>query len=334
MASFVAIQLFLFIQKVLWFFYTRDCSRYFPMFIKDSLEPGLNDQDFIHAMAGGEAFRVVLQPQHDLLTGALVGAEALARWDHRQYGEIAPSVFIPALTRLGGEPWLFKQMVRQIQAVLWVLLEADAACPISVNTSVATLSIPGLLRQLESRLSESRIPPRLMKIEITEDLAIDDLEGLADELHWMRAQGFGISMDDFGIGTSTLERLTQLPFTELKIDRSFVLRMLDEPAAGAVVRAALDLGNVLEMDVVAEGIECAEQILLLREFGGRVGQGYGLGAPMEVETFIAYALAAAGRCGRRSPLCGITGSLAKARHHSGDESAPLEGVDAVAIPVS
>ena len=275
------------------------------MFAKYSLESTLNDQEFIHAIAGGKAFRVVLQPQHDLLTGALVGAEALARWDHQLHGEIAPSVFIPALTRLGSEPGLFKQVIRQILAVLRVLVKADAACPISVNTSVTTLSIPGLLRQLESSLSESRIPPRLMKIEITEDLAIDDLKGLADELHWMRAQGFGISMDDFGIGTSTLERLTQLPFTELKIDRSFVRRMLDEPAAGAVVRAALDLGNALQMDVVAEGIECAEQILLLREFGGRVGQGYGLGAPMEVETFIAYALArgGAGRSERQSPLC-------------------------------
>lgn len=286
-------QLFLVMQKALWFFNSRYCSWYFSMFIKNSLEPGLNDQDFIHAITGGRAFRVVLQPQHDLLTGALVGAEALARWDHPQHGEIAPSLFIPALTRLGGEPGLFKQVVRQIQAVLWVLVEADAACPISVNTSVATLSIPGLLRELECSLNESRVSPRLMKIEITEDLAIDDLQSLADELHRMRAQGFGISMDDFGIGTSTLERLTQLPFTELKIDRSFVRRMLHQPAAGAVVRAALELGNTLGMEVVAEGVECAEQIHLLREFGGRVGQGYGLGAPMEVEAFIAYALAAA-----------------------------------------
>jgi len=242
------------------------------MFIKNSLEPRLNDQDFIHAITGGEAFRVVLQPQHDLLTGALVGAEALARWDHPQHGEIAPSLFIPALTRLGGEPGLFKQVVRQIQAVLWVLVEADAACPISVNTSVATLSIPGLLRELERSLNESRVSPRLMKIEITEDLAIDDLQSLADELHRMRAQGFGISMDDFGIGTSTLERLTQLPFTELKIDRSFVRRMLHQPAAGAVVRAALELGNTLGMEVVAEGVECAEQIHLLRESAGGWGK--------------------------------------------------------------
>lgn len=97
-------QLFLVMQKALWFFNSRYCSWYFSMFIKNSLEPGLNDQELIHAITGGRAFRVVLQPQHDLLTGALVGAEALARWDHPQHGEIAPSLFIPALTQLGASP--------------------------------------------------------------------------------------------------------------------------------------------------------------------------------------------------------------------------------------
>ena len=202
---------------------------------------------------------------------------------------------MPALTRIGIEAVLFEQVVAQIQALLRVLVDAGAACPISVNTSVATLSIPGLLRQLDCRLNEHKVPPRLIKIEITEDLAIDDLHNLADELHWLRSRGFGISMDDFGTGTSTLERLTQLPFTELKIDRSFVLRMLGEPAAGAVVQAALDLGKALGVDVVAEGIECAEQVRVLCNLGVRVGQGYGLGAPMEVEAFIAYAMAAVNR---------------------------------------
>ncbi|MFJ2456676.1 EAL domain-containing protein [Pseudomonas protegens] len=255
------------------------------------IDSSINDKELIQAIASGKAFRVVLQPQYDLLSGTLVGAEALARWNHQRFGEIAPSMFMPALTRMGGEPVLFEQVITQILDVLRVLMAVDAACPISVNTSVTTLSIPGLLRRLDSTLTASQVPPRLMKIEITEDLAIDDLRSLAKELHWIRAQGIGISMDDFGTGTSTLERLIELPFNELKIDRSFVHRMLHEPAASAVVRAALSLGNALGMQVVAEGVENAEQIRLLREFGVRVGQGYGLRAPMEVDAFIAYAQA-------------------------------------------
>jgi len=268
------------------------------------IEPLINDKELIQAIVGDKAFRVVLQPQHDLHSGALVGAEALARWNHQRLGEVAPSVFMPALTRMGIEPVLFEHVINQTQALLRVLVAADAACPISVNTSVSTLSLPGLLRQLDSSLNQSRVPARLMKIEITEDLAIDDVHSLADELQWLRSRGFGISMDDFGTGTSTLERLIQLPFTELKIDRSFVRRMLDEPAAGAVVRAALELGKALGVDVVAEGIECAEQIQALRQLGVRVGQGYGLAAPMELDAFIAYARAdAAGRRTTARPPC-------------------------------
>lgn len=256
-----------------------------------SVEPILIDEELFAAISSGNAFRIVLQPQHDLLTGDLVGAEALARWIHPQLGDISPSVFMPALTRMGVEPKLFKLVFMRVQEVLQSLIKIDAALPISVNTSVATLSIPGLLRQLEHTLSKNKVPPKLMKIEITEDLALDDLCSLADELHWMRSLGFGISMDNFGTGTSTLERLTQLPFSELKIDRSFVRRMVDEPAAGAVVRMALNLGHFLGVEVVAEGIERAEQVHLLCALGVKVGEGYGLGAPMEVEKFASYAMA-------------------------------------------
>lgn len=267
------------------------------------IESLINDKELVQAITGGKAFRVVLQPQYDLQSGALVGAEALARWNHPRLGEIAPSLFMPALTHMGLESVLFGQVFSQIMDVLRTLLAGDAACPISVNTSVATLSIPGLLRQLDSSLAMSQVPPQLMKIEITEDLALDDLHNLAEELRWMRARGFGISMDDFGTGTSTLERLIQLPFSELKIDRSFVRHMLAEPAAGAVVRAALDLGKALGMQVVAEGIESEEQVRMLRELGVRVGQGYRLGAPMAVNAFIAYALANAAEHRQHATAC-------------------------------
>ncbi len=242
------------------------------------------------SVESGEEFRIVLQPQYDLATGLMVGAEALARWRHGGFGEIPPSEFLPALRRLGRKCALFDFVLARVHEVLRTLQRANAALPIAINASAATLAIPGLLYRLDAGARREGIPAELLKIELTEDVDIDDIRLIASDLEWMRARGFGISMDDFGTGTSTLERLTRLPFSEFKIDRSFVQRMHAEPSARAVVITALDLGRRLGMRVVAEGIERSEHIYLLRELGCQIGQGYELCRPLEVSDFIAKAL--------------------------------------------
>lgn len=166
------------------------------------------------------------------------------------------------------------------------LICKHAALPLSLNASVATLSAPGLLRDMDAKLTRARVPAELVKIEITEDIEIGDMSALASELAWMRGRGYGISMDDFGVGASTLDRLACLPFSELKIDGSLVRSMLCVPQARATVEAALDAARQRNLSVVAEGIETPSHVQLLRELGCRVGQGYALSKPLEVADFV------------------------------------------------
>jgi len=259
-----------------------------PPGLSSHASPVFDEDALARAVDSGKDMRIVLQPQYDLRTGALVGAESLIRW-RPGASDVSPGHFIPAVQRLGKKSRLLQFVFGQIRRLLRRLGRNGPALPISANASVSTLSTPGLIRALHDSLRRDGISPRLVKIEITEQLDLHDMHALAADLQWMREQGFGVSMDDFGTGTSTLERLTQLPFSELKIDRSFVQRMLSEPATHAVVRATLELGQRLGMDVVAEGIENKDQLAVLKVLGCRIGQGYALSRPLEVDAFIRLA---------------------------------------------
>lgn len=242
------------------------------------------------AVESGEGLRVVAQPQFDLQTGKMASAELLARWGRGAGEEVPPSQFIPALRMMGIKSKLFNFVRLEAQNLLRTLVHANAVLPVAINASAATLSIPGLLRNIDTDLRRHGIPASLLKLEITEDTEADDILTLASELSWMRGRGFGVSMDDFGMGASTLERLTRLPFSELKIDGSFVQRMQAEPAARAVVGSSIDLGRRMGLTVVAEGVESTAHQQLLLELGCRLGQGYGLGAPMELHDFVKKAV--------------------------------------------
>lgn len=247
--------------------------------------------DFTEALSStlqtGEGLRVVVQPQFNLDTGAIVGAEALVRWRYQEH-DVAPDRFLPTLARLGLERELFEFVLDRVQDLLLTLKFFNIRCTVSVNASADVLSSADIEHSIEARLRNSGLPADALKIEVTEDSAASDLGALAAQLSGLRKRGIDISMDDFGVGRSSMKRLVTLPFSELKIDRMFVQEMANCPASNAVVQTSLSLGAKLGIQVVAEGVETSDQAMLLRDMGCSRGQGFGLSAPLEIGAFISY----------------------------------------------
>ncbi|EFF74315.1 EAL domain-containing protein [Achromobacter piechaudii] len=254
--------------------------------------PRFNDEDLILALDAEDGIRVVLQPQVDLKTGRILGAEALTRWRHPQLGEVAAADVVQAISRLSMDPMLFHVVTERVLDLHVQLAVQGVATRISVNAAVSTLSTPGVALSLEERTLRRGISPDQITVEITESETISDKTALKAGLERLRACGFGVSMDDFGTGASTLERLSCLPFSEIKVDQTFVRRRRSEPASHAVVDAAVGLGRALGLAVIAEGIETPEEASLLQSLGCRIGQGFGLARPMEIDVFVEKLLSA------------------------------------------
>ncbi|KAF1030675.1 MAG: Phytochrome-like protein cph2 [Pseudomonas sp.] len=249
--------------------------------------PGLDDQALLNALLALRDMRIVLQPQVDLLTGAYIGAEALARWHHPVLGDIPPSVFVPMANKAGLSMLLFHFVEAKVVALLRRLKQRGIALPISVNASADTLCTPGLAQRLERRLQRVGVPSALLKIELTEDVPVSDMLALSTALGGLRLRGFSIAVDDYGCGASTLDLLTRLPFSELKLDRSFVRGMGSEAGCTAAVTGAISIAREMGLTFIAEGIETPEQVQALLSEGCRFGQGFALSRPLEVDDFIA-----------------------------------------------
>ncbi|WP_116793452.1 EAL domain-containing response regulator [Achromobacter dolens] len=240
------------------------------------------------ALSSGDGMSVVLQPQVDLGTGRTVAAEALSRWDHPTLGVIPAVDFVPAAHRLGLDRTLFNRVADCVVEVLAEMHAEGIAVPIAINASASTLCAPGLPDSLEQRVTRAGLPARLVKVELTEDEPVTDWLALSSALNLLRVRGFELAMDDFGAGIASMRLFSAMPFTELKIDRDFIVHMHREPASRAVVAAAIEMGRVLGRRVVAEGVEQERDILLLRELGCTLAQGYGISMPLAPADFIAF----------------------------------------------
>jgi EAL domain-containing protein (putative c-di-GMP-specific phosphodiesterase class I) len=240
------------------------------------------------ALITGVGMSVVLQPQMSLSTGQVVAAEALSRWDHPELGSISAADFVPAAHRLGMDRMLFLRVTDRVLEVLQTLHAEDIAVPIAINASSSTLCSRDLPAVLEKRVARAGLPARLVKVELTEDEPVNDWLALSSVLNLLRVRGFELAMDDFGAGIASMRLFSAMPFTELKIDRDFIVHMHREAASRAVVAAAIEMGRVLGRRVVAEGVEQERDLQLLRELGCGVAQGYGLSIPLEPDAFIDF----------------------------------------------
>ncbi|MEM9440650.1 MAG: EAL domain-containing protein [Pseudomonadota bacterium] len=226
------------------------------------------------------------QPIVDLQTGAIVGAEALARWLHPADGWIPPSVFIPIAEQAGLMPELGRRMLTQAcsDAAKWRSQGFDAS--ISVNASVKQFLEGQIVDDVQRALTESDLPPRQLTLELTESVLIHDPETIIRMLEELRSIGVTLAIDDFGTGYSSLAYLKHLPIDRLKIDRCFIQDIDRDERDLKFVRTILDLARHLELSVVAEGIERPEQQHLLRELGCRLGQGFLFAKAIEPNAFL------------------------------------------------
>ena len=231
-------------------------------------------------------FVLYYQPVVDLRSLQIVGLEALIRWRHPERGLLSPTDFIPTAEDCGlilpiGD-WGLAEACNQIQA--WTRENPEnESLRVCVNLSARQFSREGLADHVESLLMQSGTSSRQLGLEMTESSLIPNMGTALEVLEGLRALGISISMDDFGTGYSALSYLHSFPIDVLKIDRSFVGRMTEGDQPLQIVRTIIELARVLEIDVVAEGIETAEQLHLLRELGCRFGQGYLFAKPMPAE---------------------------------------------------
>jgi diguanylate cyclase (GGDEF)-like protein len=228
--------------------------------------------DLARAVAEHE-FTVKFQPIVDLGTAEVIGAEALARWNHPDHGELAPGKFLDAIERSTQLAAFAESILDQALTAASKWRDAGYAMPVAVNVSPRSLLDPRFPETIKESLRRHDLPPDALVIELTESLTLSQLEVVDEVLGALREAGVVLALDDFGTGYSSLSTLARVPVQELKIDRSFVSEM-DSPAAAAVVRSTIELGRSLELMVVAEGVESEEQRRRLWELGCAAGQGY------------------------------------------------------------
>src|SRR5262245_56707424 len=228
------------------------------------------------------------QPQVDLKTNAVVGVEALIRWNHPARGLIPPDEFVPVAERT--------ELIRPLTAVVFEqAIEAARAwrragheLQVSVNLSPRNLSEDDLVESIAARLATSDLPPSSLVVELTETTVMASSRRAAEVMQRLRAIGVRIAIDDFGTGYSSLAYLTTLPSDQLKVDKSFIRSMSTDANAATVVRAVVDLARSLRLDVVAEGVETVEEAALLSALGCRTAQGSLFSRPLPRDAMTAW----------------------------------------------
>ncbi len=232
------------------------------------------------------------QPVVRLSTGALSGFEALARWIHPRRGLLPPDEFLPLIEEMGLMAELGEHMMRSAgkQLAAWRHTHpAVGALTVSVNLSTGEIDRPGLVHDVAQVLRENGLPRGALKLEVTESDIMRDPERAAVILRSLREAGAGLALDDFGTGFSSLSYLTRLPFDTLKIDRYFVRTMGGNAGSAKIVRSVVKLGQDLDLEVVAEGVENAEMAHALQKLGCDYGQGFGYApalSPQEAEVYL------------------------------------------------
>ncbi|WP_367395014.1 EAL domain-containing protein [Cupriavidus sp. Agwp_2] len=256
-----------------------------------------DDAELTAAARSGDGLLLMLQPQHDLASGRLAGAEALVRWRHPVHGLLRPDAFIPRLEALDAADPVFAFIARECLAAQRQLHAAGIDIALGINASAQTLCRPAVLDQLDTLVAASGVPPRALTVELTEGYPVRDDVALSVALNRLRLKGYGVAIDDFGIGIATLRLLADLPFTQLKLDRYVVAEIDGHGQREAICRHMIAMARDLGLECVAEGVETESQRAALRALRCPLGQGYLWSAPKPVDAFIAEAIERAPRPG-------------------------------------
>lgn len=246
--------------------------------------PPLNE--ILRGLERGE-FEAWFQPKFHLCDEALHGAEVLARWRHPQRGVLPPSQFLPAMEAHGLIDRLFWQLFAQGLALQQDLAHAGQEMNLAFNLQPGQLSDQNLAERVAKALAEAGLPGEGLTFELTETGLLEAPAASLESLVRLRLLGCSLAMDDFGVGYSSLDRLCELPFSQVKLDASFVRKLMNHPRSGAIISSAVTLAEAMDMTLVVEGVETTEQRDQLLALGCQVAQGYLFSRPQDRSSFLA-----------------------------------------------
>lgn len=228
------------------------------------------------------------QPKVELKTGRITGAEALARWNHPEHGVIAPYAFIPMLEQANKIDGLTFLMLEKAAAASRLLHDKGYAISISVNLSLTSLTDITLANRIIQVVRDAGVDPHQIVLEVTESAAMTDIAPALENLARLRMHGFGLSIDDYGTGYASMQQLTRIAFSELKIDQSFVKDFSTNQALRIIVESSIEMAHKLLVKSVAEGVEEKEDWDALKNMRCDTAQGYFIGKPMNLISFIEF----------------------------------------------
>lgn len=244
--------------------------------------PSIAPEDIRRGLAENE-FIAYYQPKVEFQTLKLAGVETLARWRHREKGLLAPASFIEVAERNGLGDALTMRMLELSLTQHKAWAERGLLTPVAVNLTLAYLGQTGVADVINGLAARIGVSNRMITLEVTESLVTTNLTNVLENLARLRMRGFGISIDDYGTGFSSMQQLSRIPFTELKIDQSFVTGATNRPNLRVILESSLQLAHKLGLSAVAEGIEKDEEWGLLKSLGCDVAQGYFIARPMPGE---------------------------------------------------
>ena len=236
-------------------------------------------------------FEPFFQPKVELATGRILGAEALARWRHPEQGLVDPCAFIPALEQSGNINELTLLMLEKAAGACRNWRECGLEMTVSVNLSLVSLIDTSLADRITQAVCSAGLDPRHMILEITETAAMTEVAPALENLSRLRMRGFGLSVDDYGAGFSSLRQLTRVPFTELKIDQGFVTGCAVDPSSRAIVELSVEMARRLNIKSVAEGVTTQANWDMLKDANCDMAQGYFIARPMDESLFLQFCTA-------------------------------------------
>ena len=265
----------------------RNTYRFFTQEMNADLQEQMRLTGELNRAVRQHEFRLHFQPQIDIRTGRITGVEALVRWQHPVEGMIPPARFIPLAEHSGhivqiGE-WVLNEACRQARR--WI----DQGLPplvVAVNLSAVQFKRGNVLEMVSSALADSGLSASCLELELTESILLQNVDATMETLRGLKALGAKLSIDDFGTGYSSLSYLKQLDVDKLKIDQSFVRDVLADGDGASIVKAIIQLGHILQLEVIAEGVENEAQLAFLRAADCDAAQGYLFSRPVPAEVLV------------------------------------------------
>ena len=251
---------------------------------KQGVPPSFTLQQVLRGLEGNQ-FEPYYQPKIELKSRRVTGAEALARWRHPYGGVVMPNAFISLLEEAG-----------QISELTWIMLaksardchnwrQAGLDLNVSVNISLKLLEDPAVADAITWQVTHQGLDPKHMTLEIAESGAMSGIGQVLENLLRLRMRGFGLSIDDFGTGYSSMQQLTRIPFTELKIDQTFIANAAHQESSRMILESSLEMTRKLGITSVAQGVETSQDWDLLRDYGCDLAQGFLIANPMKSADF-------------------------------------------------